>query len=78
MNTENLTRLLHLYIADTITVDRAIAIAYRGDFYGLLKLHNIPREIWLLTLRANNISSSTDFDGRLEFLITVDSSILKN
>ena len=57
---------------DKITVkklDNNIADKYVFDFNGLLAFLNIPSIYWYVHARLNNLSTGTDYNGKLDIYI---------
>ena len=58
------------------TVEPTLAASYRGDFYGLLRYLQVDEYMYPYVFKINNITSSTDFDGKISTLRLVSPTIL--
>lgn len=38
---------------------------WQGDLYGLLNVYGIPQDLFWITMRLNNLHSTTDYNGEL-------------
>lgn len=65
LNTEGVKNKTH-----TITIPPAYALAYKNDFYGLLKQYlRIEPELFYFLLRINDYYHPIEYDGKREIKI---------
>lgn len=54
---------------DALTVTNSDAYRYQGDFDGLLKFLNVPKQYHWIALRMNGLTSSLDYDHSMVEII---------
>jgi len=62
--------------AKIIPLNELDYLRYKFDFYSLLAQHNVNSEYYWITMRANGLHRSTDFDERLKQLVIPNLQVL--
>lgn len=53
-------------------------LMFVGDFYGLLHSFKIPSQFHFVTMRVNNLLSSSDYDGSFDKVVVPDLSLVES
>lgn len=59
-------------------VDSHTLYKYEGDLYGLFDVLGIPRHLHWITMRMNNFTSPTQFNGELYTIIAPTEGVINN
>lgn len=60
-------------VVSTITHD---TYKYMGDFYGLLSIMGVPKQMHWITLRLNNLTNPCDFNTGISHLLIPDENFI--
>ena len=57
-------------------IEPYLTIAFKGDFYGLLRKLQVPPSMWYATLRLNNLSNPMDYLGQENSILLFNSDFM--